>query len=165
MYISKEFITSETMFKMPSGKFNELCNNLKETQEEGDVKVNVSLLTRTDSTNEVLVVGDTHVLSKEVRNDLNVKGYFALAKACGEILVENVHDKLQDIVKKTVLLPCGCFMYENELHFYFNLIIKPEIKDSFNHTFENIDNIKLIDLPNKDIIILPSLVITSNKGE
>lgn len=163
MYINKELITSDKMFKMPHGKFNELCNNLRPEQQEEDVKVNVSVLVRTDSTNEVLVSDNSILFTKEVNNTLT--GYFALANSCGEILQESIHTKIQDIVKRTVLLPCGAFMYNDELHFYFNLIIKPDIKEYFNDNFENIENIKLLDLPNKDIIILPSLVITSNKEE
>lgn len=164
MYINKDLITNDVMFKMPSGKFNELCNNLKVESEEGDIKVNVSVLIRTDSTNEVLVKDKSILFSQEVNNK-NLKGYFALANACGQVLQENTNTNLQEIVKKTVLLPCGAFMYKNELHFYFNLIIKPEIKSSFISSFENIENIKLIDLPKKDIIILPTMVITSNKEE
>lgn len=159
MYINKELITNDVMFKMPNGKFNELCNNLKKDYEDGDIKVNVSVLVRTDSTNEVLVQDDSILFSKDVNNDL--QGYFALAKTCGVLLQENTNTKIQDIVKQTVLLPCGAFMYEQELHFYFNLIIKPEIKGYFIPSFENIDNIKLLDLPNKDIIVLPTLVITN----
>ena len=163
MYINKELITNDVMFKMPNGKFNELCNNLKSEYSKGDIKVNVSVLIRTDSTNEVLVNDESILFTQEVNNDL--KGYFALAKSCGELLQRYTNTKIQDIVKKTVLMPCGAFMYEEELHFYFNLIIKPEIRSSFIPSFENIANIKLKDLPNKDIIVLPTLVITSNKEE
>lgn len=163
MYINKDLIKSDVMFKMPSGKFNELCNNLKVEYEKGDVKVNVSILIRTDSTNEVLVQDNSILFSRKVDNDL--KGYFSLARACGDIVSATTNTPIGDIIKKTVLMPCGVFMYENELHFYFNLIIKPDIKSSFILSFENIENIKLIDLPKKDIIILPTMVITSNKEE
>lgn len=166
MYIRRELITEDVMFRLDGGKYNTLVNAITHDKtNEDDYEINIAMVIRTDNTNEILINknGSSIVFTNKVGfNDMI--GYFSLATSCQELLLREIAPKFRDNIediKKTVLMPVGVFLHDNKVYFYFNLIIKPEIKDHFNYDFINIDMDALNCLDEKTIIVLPTISIVS----
>lgn len=161
MYINKTEIEKSPMFRMEGGKFSLLVSKIKpEKESEDDIEAVVSFIVRTDRTNEVMKHEDSVVFTNEIYRGMNNK-YMSLMASSKVLLYDLATDEfVTEDVKKTVLMPVGVFIHEDKLHFYFNLIIKDEIKHIFKYDFDNIEDLPLNKLDDKSIIILPTLVKT-----
>ena len=163
MYIDKITLKSSPMFKMEGHEYSRFLERLKDEKEhEEDITAVVSLVVRTDRTNEVLINQQSLLFTNEIygkakpTNDV----YMNLLQTCKVILDDISTGFTSDTIRNTVVMPVGVFLDDNKMHFYFNLIIKEELKDLFYYEFINIEDLALNDINDKSIIVLPTLVKT-----
>lgn len=164
MYIDKIALKSSPMFRLKGDDYHAILDKLKDEKEhEEDVEAVVSLIVRTDRTNEVLIDKESLLFVNEIYGKAEkTTNYMNLLQTCKVILDDIVtKDFKMEHIRNTVVMPVGVFLEDNKMHFYFNLIIKEELKDLFKYQFVNLEDLSLNDIDDKSIIVLPTLVKTN----
>lgn len=157
-----EYKLPHTSFKMVREKYNELVNSINENPTEESVPVRVGLTIRTMKTNRIAYVGESVLFDIEI-NPHNNKGYFSVIHSIRHFLLDTYGEKILPLIPKTVLMPVGAFMYNNEMILYFNLILEDEVENEFitdNIKMQNLSNLGYLDEKSK--IIKPTLTFTTH---
>lgn len=167
MYINKELVASTPSFRVTGTEYTETLKLIKNDKEsDSDLEVAISLLVRTDRTNEVLLVEDNSTVLNlnaygVVNPEVPFDTYVNLMQSCKVLFDPLVTPEftLKEL-KQTVNMPMGFYIHEDKVHFYFNLVIKEELKSLFTKPFIQIEDLGLKNLNEKSIIVLPTLVKT-----
>ena len=159
MYTNKHIDSPQFGIRMED--YNSLVNSI---DIEGDYVARIGLAIRTTNTNKIIKNGDSVLFDIEI-NPFQNKGYFSLIHSIRHFLMTTFgEDEIPSLIPQTVLMPVGAFMYNNEMIFYFNLIVEDEIEENF--VVEGLKSTSLLELGNlddKSKVVLSTLPITKTK--
>ena len=157
-----EYKLPHTSFKMRKEKYNELVNSIQENPTDESVPVRVGLTIRTTRTNRIAHVGESVIFDIEIKPHTNT-GYFSVIHSIRHFLLETYGEEVLPLIPKTVLMPVGAFMFNNEMILYFNLILEDEIENDFiTDTIKTRSLSNLGYLDEKSKVIIPTLTFITH---